>query len=193
MTRSIFAAVLSALALVGAASAADLPANQNPLYAIATAHSVNDTGFYFGAGAGTDMHKISPGVSIGLDGYALTGRVGYDYKFAKSFIVGGFGDINYSSASIGDVNANLSGDIGVRVGVVMGGTMFYAGAAEVWKDFSGVSYAPSGPLARIGMQVDLGAGFGVAIEGDRSWADTKGVTDTADSIRFVLLKKLGGN
>jgi hypothetical protein len=151
-----------------------------------------NSGVYIGGFAGTDMHSVDEGssVSVGLDGYKLTGRIGYDHCIAStcSFVLGAFGDIGYSNAKTTggdiDVTAAWSYDLGVRAGIPLGGTLLYATGGFEWDNFdikSG-SYDPSGPFAGAGVQFDLGNKWAGTIELRRAWVDQTNINDTRDSV-----------
>jgi len=153
-------------------------------------------GPYVGLGIGTDIHAVDAGVEVdaSIDGAMFTGRLGYDIALRKHLLLGAFGDVNYSTAGAGDVDADYSYQLGGRAGLRLGGTLLYGMGGYAWNDFSGVDYQPTGYFAGGGLQTDLGDGFSLAIEGQREWSEDgvggEDVEQTADRIRLMLLKKM---
>jgi opacity protein-like surface antigen len=187
------------LLLSSAATAADLSSSSKKYASPASA----GTGFYVGVGAGLDVQTLSEDgspLTISADAYVMRARFGYDLAPLSamgmpSIVFGIIGDVSYSTVEKFDVSAAWSGDILVRAGIPLGGTLLYAGGGGVWKEFDvpSVSYSPSGWAAIGGLQADLGNGFAVQIEGRREWADDKVAGDkienTSDSVTVFLVKK----
>jgi hypothetical protein len=199
MSKSIGAAVVAAIvasfAVCTPAASADLDSSGvTGSFFNATPVKANATGFYIAGGVATDAHRIKGEkhtTSIGLDGYGITGRFGYDRCVTtKCKIVAGiFGSIDYSNAQSNNVKAAFSYDAGGRVGIALGGTLVYANAGGSWRDFDNADYSPSGYFFGGGLQSDLGDGFAIILEGREERVSDAGVDASIESIRLFLSKK----
>jgi len=105
--KRILLAGIAVGALIGAASAADLPVAPRSYYpGVTPVPYYNWSGFYLGGNAGGDWANVSPTVALPLgtlgtvggtissssSGFAGGGQIGYNWFFAPSYIVGIEGD-----------------------------------------------------------------------------------------------------
>lgn len=191
--RRFALAALALMAAFTAASAADMYGSSKDTPITARVNS----GVYIGGFVGTDMHSVDgtrdgESVTVGLDGYKITGRIGYDHCIAStcSFIIGAYGDVAYSNANTAGATAAWSYDLGIRAGIPLGGTVLYGTGGFEWDDFkiTNGSYAPSGPFAGAGVQFDLGNKWAGTVELRRAWVDKSNTSDTRDSVMLGVVK-----
>jgi outer membrane immunogenic protein len=113
--KKLAIAITAVAAFTGSAVAADMPVKARP-YAPPVVTAYNWTGCYVGAGGGYGMYNqdISDATGGGGGGFGLsgtgsgtdtlggrgwfgTGQVGCDYQVTPSFVIGAFGDYDFSS------------------------------------------------------------------------------------------------
>ncbi len=117
---AILAAAFAAFVLGSPANAADVPV-KGPYYKAAPA--VFDwTGFYIGAhlGYGRDEGSDATGIVGG-------GQIGYNWQFARNWVIGIEGDISATDISENTIPARVDylGSIRGRLGYAMGRTLVY--------------------------------------------------------------------
>ena len=142
MRRMSIAAVaaVSTVAFAQIASAADMPTKAPIVRAPATV-AANWTGFYVNGGIGygmwaadtttqnplTGLCRLCANQEQGGKGWLGVIGIGYDYHFAPSWLVGVFGDYNFSSlkGSIQDQDPFWAGDIRQTSAWAVGGRLGY--------------------------------------------------------------------
>jgi len=96
--KHLFVAGVCLLALVGAATAADLPpAPRNYYKAPAYVAAYNWSGFYLGVngGGGLGRSNWDSAGAFDIDGGVVGGTIGYNYQIGSA-VIGGEGDIDWS-------------------------------------------------------------------------------------------------
>jgi outer membrane immunogenic protein len=147
--KKILIATVAAIAMSGAASAADMsmPMKARPMPAPAT----NWTGCYVGAGAGYGLYNLREqtyttatgaptvgGINVGGEGWLAMGSIGCDYQFAVNglgnWVIGAFGDGvgsnihgNYTNNGFAGASGNMKEssewDGGGRIGYLVTPTL----------------------------------------------------------------------
>jgi outer membrane immunogenic protein len=188
--KKILASFAITAALAGSAIAADLPIKARPM-APAPVVATNWTGCYVGAGGGYGMwnqdHRtldpqFVPFATLeqthGGRGWFGTVQVGCDYQVAPRWVIGAFGDWDFSSIKgnfattlfpnfVGEEKLKNSWAVGGRVGyLIFPGLLGYVSGGYTQARFDSVNMVPfGGGVTTIGMDAQnytgwfLGSGY----------------------------------
>jgi outer membrane immunogenic protein len=165
--KKILASFAMTAALAGSAVAADLPMKARPM-APAPMVVTNWTGCYVGAGGGygmfvqrhrtLDVDNVTPLTALEADtggkGWFGTVQVGCDYQVSPRFVVGVFGDYDFSDlkgnlqptwppfAMVGSERMSSSWAVGARVGyLIFPGLLGYVAGGYTEARFDEVSFS----------------------------------------------------
>ncbi|MGE0340707.1 MAG: outer membrane protein [Xanthobacteraceae bacterium] len=185
MLRKLLLGAAGALAIVGVASAADLPV-RGPVYMAAPAPVFYWTGFYGGVhvgyGWGDSQHTFAgASVTPDIDGFTVGGQIGYNWQYAPNWVFGietdiAWSDISGSTVSPGPAftsgtNINWYGTTRLRLGYAVDNALFFLAGGVAYGQIERDDTGPAGAAfsdSKVKAGWTLGAGVEVAY--GRNWS-----------------------
>lgn len=170
MKKTILVVAVAAIAVAGAATAADLPRGPVPYYTSPAPVGVyNWGGFYAGVNVGYDWGKISNSGGVQPSGIAGGLQAGYNWQWGQ-FVLGGETDIQASGADDTFAPYKFSnpwfGTLRARAGYAWNNMLFYG---TVGLAYGGVT-AESGGLDESKTQTGWAAGLGMEVGFAPNWS-----------------------